>query len=68
MCWENANCINPVQDMDAWRAVVNTVMNIRVQKNRPQFLDQLRNDYSLSTTLFNLIIIIVVIIIVLLLT
>ena len=32
ICWESANCINQVQDTDGWRAVVNTVMNIRVPK------------------------------------
>jgi len=63
----NIRCINPVQYTDGWRAVVNTVMNIRVpeKKNRQRFLDQLRNNYSLSTTPFNLIIIIVTIIVLL---
>ena len=56
ICRESANCVNPVQDTEGWRAVVNMDMNIRVppQKNpRRGFLDQLTNSYSLSTTLFD---------------
>jgi hypothetical protein len=66
MCWESANCVNPVQDTDGLRAVVNTVMNIRIpkKKTRSGFLDQLRNNWCLSTTVFSFIIIIIIIIII----
>ena len=66
-CWESANCINPVQYTDGWRAVVNTVMNIRVpeKKTARDFLTSWETTtLSLSTTLFNWIIIIIIIIII----
>jgi hypothetical protein len=36
--WDCMDWIDLAQDMDQWRALVNTVMNLRVQKNAGKFL------------------------------
>jgi hypothetical protein len=36
--WDSMDWINLTQGMDQWRALVNTVMNLRVPKNAGKFL------------------------------
>jgi hypothetical protein len=36
--WDGMNWIDLAQDMDQWRDLVNTVMNIRVPQNTGKFL------------------------------
>jgi hypothetical protein len=36
--WSGADCIDVAQDRDQWRALVNTVMNLRFPYNAGQFL------------------------------
>jgi hypothetical protein len=38
MGWGGMDLIHVAQDGDQWRAVVNTVMNLRVQQNIEKFL------------------------------
>jgi hypothetical protein len=37
--WGGTDWIDLVQDMDQWRALVNTVTNLRVQLNVGKFLE-----------------------------
>jgi hypothetical protein len=36
--WDVVDWIDVAQDVDQWRAVVNTVMNLRVSQNTGKFL------------------------------
>jgi hypothetical protein len=36
--WDGVDWIDLAQDRDQWRALVNTVMNLRVPKNAENFL------------------------------
>jgi hypothetical protein len=37
--WDGMDWIDLAQDMDQWRALVNTVMNLRVPQNAGKFLN-----------------------------
>jgi len=38
--WEVVDCIQLVQDMDQWRDLLNTVMNLRAPKHAGNFLSR----------------------------
>jgi hypothetical protein len=46
MGWYGMNWTDLDQDMDQWRALVNTVMNLRVSLNAGKFLSSYRFGFS----------------------
>jgi hypothetical protein len=37
--WDGVDWIDPAEDREQWRALVSTVMNLRVPQNAGKFLD-----------------------------
>jgi hypothetical protein len=44
--WDSMDRIDPAQERDKWRALVNTVMNLRVPQNAGKFLSSCRFGFS----------------------
>jgi hypothetical protein len=50
--WESVDCINVAQDRDRWRALANTIMNLRVRFHKRREISgggQRTTSFSIST-------------------